>query len=87
MRERTKPARLRSTRNCATAYIQTIRALAEAIDAKDAYTRGHSERVARLLVEGSRARWGCAKEMIERIYFSGLLHDVGKIGVPRRDHH
>ena len=64
-----------------TAYIQTIRALAEAIDAKDAYTRGHSERVA---VYSSRLarEMGLRKEMIERVYFSGLLHDVGKIGVP-----
>jgi len=64
-----------------TAYIQTIRALAEAIDAKDAYTRGHSERVA---VYASRLarEMGLHKETIERVYFSGLLHDVGKIGVP-----
>jgi response regulator RpfG family c-di-GMP phosphodiesterase len=64
-----------------TAYIQTIRALAEAIDAKDAYTRGHSERVA---VYASRLgdQMGLRKELIERIYFSGLLHDVGKIGIP-----
>jgi putative nucleotidyltransferase with HDIG domain len=64
-----------------TAYIQTIRALAEAIDAKDAYTRGHSERVA---VYASRIarQMGMRKEMIERVYFAGLLHDVGKIGVP-----
>lgn len=64
-----------------TAYIQTIRALAEAIDAKDAYTRGHSERVA---VYSSRIghEMGLDKEMIERIYFAGLLHDVGKIGIP-----
>ncbi len=64
-----------------TAYIQTIRALAEAIDAKDAYTRGHSERVA---VYSSRIarQMSLRKDMIERIYFAGLLHDVGKIGVP-----
>ncbi len=64
-----------------TAYIQTIRALAEAIDAKDAYTRGHSERVA---VYASRLgrQMGLRKELIERIYFAGLLHDVGKIGIP-----
>ena len=64
-----------------TAYIQTIRALAEAIDAKDTYTRGHSERVA---VYASRIarQIGLHKDMIERVYFSGLLHDVGKIGIP-----
>jgi putative nucleotidyltransferase with HDIG domain len=64
-----------------TAYIQTIRALAEAIDAKDAYTRGHSERVA---VYASRIarEMNLDKMLIERIYFAGLLHDVGKIGIP-----
>jgi putative nucleotidyltransferase with HDIG domain len=64
-----------------TAYIQTIRALAEAIDAKDSYTRGHSERVAVYSSQLAR-EMGLRKEMIERIYFAGLLHDVGKIGIP-----
>ncbi len=64
-----------------TAYIQTIRALAEAIDAKDAYTRGHSERVAVYASQLAR-EMELPKETIERVYFSGLLHDVGKIGVP-----
>ena len=80
VRERTKQLAAKH-QELRTAYIQTIRALAEAIDAKDAYTRGHSERVA---VYSSRLarEMGLRKEMIERIYFSGLLHDVGKIGVP-----
>ncbi|MAI25160.1 MAG: two-component system response regulator [Spirochaeta sp.] len=62
-------------------YIETIRALAEAVDAKDAYTRGHSERVA---VYASRIarELNLEKTLIERVYFSGLLHDVGKIGIP-----
>jgi len=64
-----------------TGYVQTVRALAEAIDAKDRYTRGHSERVG---VYASRIarRMGLRREMIERVYIAGLLHDVGKIGVP-----
>ena len=64
-----------------TGYVQTVRALAEAIDAKDAYTRGHSERVG---VYASRVarQLGLRKEMIERVYISGILHDVGKIGIP-----
>ncbi len=80
VRERTKQLASKH-QELRTAYIQTIRALAEAIDAKDAYTRGHSERVA---VYSSRLarEMGLRKEMIERVYFSGLLHDVGKIGVP-----
>ncbi|MEE9607846.1 MAG: HD domain-containing phosphohydrolase [Myxococcota bacterium] len=63
-----------------TAYVQTIRALAEAVDAKDAYTRGHSERVGAYASKIGRER-GFPKELIERIYIAGLLHDVGKIGV------
>ena len=63
-----------------TAYIQTIRALAEAVDAKDAYTRGHSERVGVYASKITR-EMGFQKEFIERVYIAGLLHDVGKIGV------
>ena len=62
------------------AYVQTIRALAEAVDAKDAYTRGHSERVGVYASKMARSL-GLPKELIERVYISGLLHDVGKIGV------
>ena len=61
-------------------YVQTIRALAEAVDAKDAYTRGHSERVGVYASKLAR-ELGLPRELIERIYISGLLHDVGKIGV------
>ncbi len=80
VRERTKQLALKN-QELSTAYIQTIRALAEAIDAKDHYTRGHSERVA---VYASRIarEMNMRKELIERVYFAGLLHDVGKIGVP-----
>jgi putative nucleotidyltransferase with HDIG domain len=65
------------------AYVQTIRALAEAVDAKDAYTRGHSERVGVYASKLGR-ELGLPREVIERIYISGLLHDVGKIGIPDR---
>ncbi len=80
VRERTKQLDHKN-RELRTAYIQTIGALAEAIDAKDAYTRGHSERVA---VYASRIarEMNLSKELIERTYFAGLLHDVGKIGIP-----
>ncbi|MBJ22365.1 MAG: two-component system response regulator [Deltaproteobacteria bacterium] len=80
VRERTKQLDGKNT-ELRTAYIQTIRALAEAIDAKDAYTRGHSERVA---VYASRIarELSLRRELIERVYFAGLLHDVGKIGIP-----
>jgi putative nucleotidyltransferase with HDIG domain len=62
------------------AYVQTIRALAEAVDAKDAYTRGHSERVGVYASKIAR-EMSCPKEVVERVYIAGLLHDVGKIGV------
>ena len=55
-------------------------ALAKTIDAKDNYTHGHSERVAdyaRLIAK----RAGDDEEALERIYYMGLLHDIGKIGV------
>ena len=61
--------------------LEIIAALTEAVDAKDAYTRGHSSRVAKY----SRAiaeRMGMEQDEAERIYRMALLHDVGKIGVP-----
>jgi HD-GYP domain-containing protein (c-di-GMP phosphodiesterase class II) len=57
------------------------RSLTSALDAKDAYTFGHSERVARIAVElGDEL--GLQEEELNDIYLSGLLHDIGKIGVP-----
>jgi putative nucleotidyltransferase with HDIG domain len=57
-----------------------VRALTSAIDAKDPYTCGHSDRVARLSVSLAR-QLGCDKEELNTIYLSGLLHDIGKIGI------
>jgi putative nucleotidyltransferase with HDIG domain len=56
------------------------RSLTTAIDAKDSYTFGHSERVARIAVELARELGLDANEQGD-IYLAGLLHDVGKIGV------
>ena len=64
-----------------TMLAQTAAALAEAIDAKDAYTNGHSRRVAEYSAEIAE-RYGKSKEECEEIYLIALLHDVGKIGVP-----
>ena len=64
-----------------TAYIETVRALAEAVDAKDAYTRCHAERVG-IYATRISCELGCSRKFIERIYLAGLLHDLGKIGVP-----
>ncbi|MDJ0790136.1 MAG: response regulator [Myxococcota bacterium] len=79
VRERTKQL-AEKHQELRIAYVQTIRALAEAVDAKDAYTRGHSERVGVYASKMGR-ELGLPKEVIERVYISGLLHDVGKIGV------
>ena len=62
-------------------FTGTVQALAASIDAKDQYTRGHSERVAYLSAEIGRAM-GMSKEEAERIRIGGIVHDVGKIGVP-----
>ena len=60
---------------------QIINALTEAIDAKDSYTNGHSLRVAKYSVEIAK-RVGKGKEEQERIHYMGMLHDIGKIGIP-----
>ena len=62
-------------------FLGALRALTAAIDAKDSYTHGHSERVAllaRMLAEAA----GLDAATCERVFLSGLVHDVGKIGVP-----
>ncbi|MEM1097684.1 MAG: HD domain-containing phosphohydrolase [Planctomycetota bacterium] len=62
-------------------FLGALHALTAAIDAKDSYTHGHSERVAllaRMLAEDT----GHDFATCERVYLSGLVHDVGKIGVP-----
>ena len=79
VRERTKQL-AHKHHELRTAYVQTVGALAEAVDAKDAYTRGHSERVGVYASKIAR-EMGFTKEFIERVYIAGLLHDVGKIGI------
>lgn len=61
-------------------YLDTIESLVKAIEAKDKYTRGHSEQVATLAQEIALVM-GLDKDRAERIYTAGLLHDVGKIGI------
>lgn len=62
-------------------FEETVMALAKTIDAKDAYTRGHSQRVARY-ARHIAYKLGWLEEEQRKIYFMGLLHDIGKIGVP-----
>lgn len=64
-------------------FISSIRALAAAIDAKDPYTRGHSERVCRYSIIIAR-HLDLPPEEIRDIRVSALLHDVGKIGIDDR---
>lgn len=61
--------------------MQIVKTLSGAIDAKDTYTNGHSTRVAEYSKEIAR-RAGFSEEMQDNIYMMGLLHDVGKIGIP-----
>ena len=61
-------------------FLGTLEALTSAIDAKDPYTSGHSERVAALACELAKAH-GLGEEEAQRIRIGGLVHDIGKIGV------
>ncbi len=60
-----------------------VRALSSAIDAKDPYTCGHSDRVARVSVRLAK-ELGADADTLHTIYMAGLLHDIGKIGVDDR---
>lgn len=58
-----------------------IRSFAQAVEAKDRYTRGHSERVADYACQLGR-RLGLTGKEIDQLHMAGMLHDIGKIGVP-----
>lgn len=65
------------------AHQATIRALVQAVDIKDRYTRGHSERVGQASAMIAR-ELGMAEDRLEVVRIAGILHDVGKLGVPTR---
>jgi len=65
----------------APSLMDTVTALANAVDAKDHYTQGHSQTVSRLAAQIAR-QMGLADPFIEEIRLGGILHDIGKIGVP-----
>ncbi|MFF4475884.1 HD-GYP domain-containing protein [Streptomyces melanosporofaciens] len=65
------------------AHQATIRALVQAVDIKDRYTRGHSERVGRASAMIAR-ELGMSGDRLEAVRIAGILHDVGKLGVPTR---
>lgn len=79
--EREKELLVQDQRNMQQMIMQSVSALASAIDAKDKYTHGHSRRVAeysKMIAE----IYGKTDSECRDIYIAGLLHDVGKIGIP-----
>jgi putative nucleotidyltransferase with HDIG domain len=65
------------------AYDATMAALCQAVETKDFYTRGHSERVSKGAAMLAR-QVGMRSERVEAIRYAGMLHDVGKLGVPTK---
>jgi len=63
--------------------LETVKILAETIEAKDPYTRGHCNRV-RLLSSAIARNTGMEKDHIETLEYGALLHDIGKIGIKER---
>lgn len=61
-------------------HLDSVKVLAEAIDAKDPYTRGHSDRVKRMSLAIAR-KMGFSEEKLENLEYGALLHDIGKIGI------
>lgn len=66
-------------------YLQTIKALANAIDTRDHYTKSHSEHVANLslLIYNNLPNYLYNNSKKDFIFYAGLLHDIGKLGVPK----
>ncbi len=62
-------------------FVGTLGGLSKALDAKDTYTRGHSDRVAYLGAELARAS-GLDEDQVRLVHIAGIVHDIGKIGVP-----
>lgn len=60
---------------------EAIMAIANTIDAKDKYTNGHSKRVAWISRAIAR-KLGWSEDKVEKVYYTALLHDIGKIGIP-----
>jgi len=70
-------------RNLKRSYLMTIKALANAIEARDNYTAGHTDRVFRIaIILAHRLNWSAIK--IAHLKTGCILHDIGKIGVPDR---
>jgi putative nucleotidyltransferase with HDIG domain len=80
LRETFKSERER-TQQLTRSYMATVRALSNAVEARDAYTGGHAERVARYAIEIGR-ELGLPRPDAPEIEFGFLLHDIGKLAVP-----
>lgn len=74
---------LEQTRAQQQAHAATLAALCQAVETKDYYTRGHSERVSRGSVMIAE-EIGMRSDRVEAIRYAGMLHDVGKLGVPTK---
>jgi len=61
-------------------YFDTVKALCRAVEAKDPYTQGHSQRVSELAYQLGK-RMKLSRRALENLRFSGMLHDIGKIGI------
>jgi len=62
-------------------FVQTVVTLANAIDMRDTYTNSHSQRIAEWAAATARIL-GCPAQEVQAVYWGGLLHDIGKIGIP-----
>ncbi len=61
-------------------FLETILSLAEAVDARDPYTRGHSDHVSHYALATAKAM-GLAEIETKSVYYAAILHDIGKIGI------
>ena len=71
----------RRRRAAETTFLQTMQGIATIVDQRDPYTAGHSHRVAEYSA-AIAAQLGLSKALIDRVRWSALLHDLGKIGIP-----
>ncbi len=69
--------------NIRQSYLNTVKAMVAAIEAKDPYTKGHSERVAELTLAVAR-EFGIPDRELQKLEYAALLHDAGKIGIPEQ---
>ncbi len=73
--------RIKKVNNNLTSIENVLTSLANIIEAKDSYTEGHIQRVATMALEIGK-RFGMQKHELESLKLGGILHDIGKIGVP-----